>query len=95
MKQAHIFITGFVQGVGFRSFIKRHAQRFGINGWAINLPDHRIEAVFQSSVASDQDDHIKELIDLCHKGPMLSEVDEVVVEWEDVEEILHDFEIKH
>lgn len=95
MKQARIFISGFVQGVGFRSFIKRHAQRLGITGFVKNLPDDRVEAVFQSVTGNEEDEDVQELIKLCNHGPMLSEVEEVVVEWEEVKEIFSDFDIRH
>lgn len=77
MKICHIFISGFVQGVGFRQFILRQAQHFGLTGWVRNLPDNRVEAVFQGSK-----ENIEKIISICEKGPFLSEVKDVVVEWE-------------
>ena len=43
---AHVFISGFVQGVGFRQFVKRSAIKLGLTGWVKNLSDNRVEAVF-------------------------------------------------
>jgi len=45
--RAHVFFSGRVQGVFFRAFTKENADRLGINGWVRNLPDGRVEAVFQ------------------------------------------------
>lgn len=85
---AHIFISGFVQGIGFRQFIKINADKLGLKGWVRNLPDGRVEAVFEGSK-----EKIEEAISLCRKGPLLSEVKRVNVRWEQVEEKLEDFEI--
>lgn len=96
MKQAHVFISGFVQGVGLRAFIKNHAEELHVRGWVKNLPvgkagipDDRVEAVFQG----DMED-IERLIKLCRKGPFLAEVEKVDVAWEDAPEPYQDFKIE-
>lgn len=76
MKQCHIFISGFVQGVGFRHFIKSKARELNLTGWVQNLPDGRVGAVFQGSKSS-----IEQIIKHCRKGPFLSEVEEVQAQW--------------
>jgi acylphosphatase len=44
-KQAKRFlVTGFVQGVGFRYFTQRAAERLHLNGYVRNLRDGRVEA---------------------------------------------------
>lgn len=83
----HIFISGFVQGVGFRAFIKHHALKLGLTGWVKNLPDNRVEAVFSGSKES-----IEKEISLCKKGPFLSEVKDITVEWSDSKENFKTFE---
>jgi acylphosphatase len=37
------FVSGMVQGVGYRYFAMRAAQRLGVGGYAKNLPDGRVE----------------------------------------------------
>ena len=103
MKIAHIFISGFVQGIGFRYFIRKNALELGLKGWVRNILDGRVEAVFQSSASfdktqdksSDQEakEKIEEMIALCRKGPFLAEVENVDVEWEEVEREFEGFEI--
>lgn len=78
MKMCHIFISGFVQGVGFRAFIKHNASKLGLTGWVKNLPDNRVEAVLQGRIES-----INKMVLLCRKGPFLSEVKDVDVIWEE------------
>ncbi|MGH9361621.1 MAG: acylphosphatase [Thermoanaerobaculia bacterium] len=37
-------VSGYVQGVGFRWFVRRVAQEQGLTGWVRNLRDGRVEA---------------------------------------------------
>ncbi|EKD64936.1 MAG: hypothetical protein ACD_50C00235G0006 [uncultured bacterium] len=88
MKTARIFISGFVQGVGFRYFVKKNAQDLGLTGWVRNTPDGRVEAFLQGSEVD-----IEKMIKLCRKGPFLSEVKDVGASWEDQREDLEGFKI--
>ncbi|MGH9856286.1 MAG: acylphosphatase, partial [Acidobacteriota bacterium] len=36
MKQCHVFISGIVQGVGYRYFVRSNAQKLGLTGWVRN-----------------------------------------------------------
>lgn len=85
---AHIFISGFVQGVGFRRFVKHHAVKLGLTGWVKNLEDNRIEAVFQGSK-----EQIEKIISICKKGAFLSEVKDIEVFWDDISQNFEGFEI--
>ena len=49
MRRVHVFITGNVQGVGLRYFLRNKAMRMGINGFVRNLQDGRVEAVFEGN----------------------------------------------
>lgn len=89
MVQAHIFISGFVQGIGFRQFIKLNADERKLTGWARNLLDGRVEAVLQG-----RRENIESMVLLCRKGPFLAEVEKVEVRWEETDVILKDFEIR-
>lgn len=75
---AHVFISGFVQGVGFRQFVKRSAKQIGVSGWTRNLSDNRVEAKFIG-----KKEQIEKMILVCKKGPFLSEVKDVDVLWEE------------
>ena len=65
-------ISGRVQGVGFRWFVLRAAKGLGVTGWARNLWDGRVEVMGQGTL-SMLHDFEKGL----HKGPLLSDVEEV------------------
>jgi acylphosphatase len=77
IQQAHVWISGFVQGVGFRRFVRHHALKFSLTGWVRNLPDNRVEVLFQGSKKQ-----IEKVIAVCRKGAFLSEVKDISVEWE-------------
>lgn len=84
MQQAHIFISGFVQGVGFRQFVKSQAKQVGVTGWVQNTEDGKVEVVLQGDK-----DSIELLIEKCKKGPDVSDITDVKVNWEEEEPELH------
>ncbi len=65
-------ISGRVQGVGFRWFVLRAAQRLGVTGWARNRWDGGVEVMGQGTSSMLQDFE-KGL----HEGPLLSNVEKV------------------
>lgn len=96
MMQAHIFISGIVQGVGYRYFVRSNARKLGLTGWVRNTTEGEVEAVLQSSASSDQEgkEQIEKMIGICRKGPMLSEVKDIQVDWQDSGEKSEGFQIK-
>ncbi len=78
--RVHVFVSGRVQGVGYRYSTLNEAQRLGVNGWVRNLPDGSVEAVFEGSRTV-----VEEIIRWCHKGPTAAVVKDVAVEYEELE----------
>jgi acylphosphatase len=75
-KQAkRYFVSGAVQGVGFRYFTQHIAQRLNLAGYAKNLPDGRVEVY-----AVGTTDHLAKLRSALERGPMGASVSEVAEE---------------
>lgn len=45
MARVEVLVSGRVQGVGFRYWVRRRAEPLGLAGAATNLPDGRVEVV--------------------------------------------------
>jgi len=88
MKQAHVFISGNVQGVGYRYFVKSNARKLGLTGWVRNTEDGGVEVLLQG-----EEYLIEKMIAQCKEGPFLAEVEHIGFEWEETEELLEDFKI--
>ena len=77
--RAHLFIDGRVQGVFYRAFTSDQASELGLNGWVRNMPDGRVEAVFEGREVL-----IEQAIIACKRGPAGARVTNVDVTWEPV-----------
>jgi acylphosphatase len=88
--KVHVWITGRVQGVFFRYRTHEEALKLGLNGWVRNLPDGRVEAVFQGDEPS-----LKEMLRWCHWGPSTAFVKNVETTWEDPDPEIRDFKIRY
>jgi acylphosphatase len=72
-----VFVSGRVQGVFFRSETKHKADRYDVKGWVRNLPDGRVEAVFEG-----EKEGVKALIEFCKRGPSGARITNVDLRWE-------------
>jgi len=72
MKVIRYTVIGRVQGVGFRYFVYRHAQRMGITGRVRNRADGSVDVV-----ACGTDQQQRELEDLLQSGPAYAQVHRV------------------
>ncbi len=88
--RAHVLISGRVQGVFFRSETRREAKKHSVKGWVRNLPDGRVEAVFEGD-----EEAVKKLIEFCKHGPPYAKVTNVEVIWENYAGEFSDFEIRY
>ena len=71
-KGIHCLVTGRVQGVGFRYFTKKVADRYSVCGRVRNLSDGRVEAIFIGSVQA-----LDQVLESLRQGPPHSQVTSV------------------
>ena len=72
--RVHVFVSGRVQGVWFRESTRQRAEELGVGGWVRNLPDGRVEALFEGDA-----DAVGHAVDFVHEGPAHARVDRVEV----------------
>jgi len=75
--RAHVWVSGRVQGVYFRSYAEDEAAFRKVAGWIRNAPDGRVEAAFEGDRES-----VEAMIRWCHRGSPASRVTGVQVVWE-------------
>jgi acylphosphatase len=80
--RAHVWVSGQVQGVFFRHETRQRARAEGLSGWVRNLPDGRVEAVFEGP-----EETVEEMVRWCRRGPDGADVGRVEVRREDPEGI--------
>ncbi|HEX2849631.1 MAG TPA: acylphosphatase [Acidimicrobiales bacterium] len=75
-----VLVDGRVQGVWFRESCRRQAVPRGVAGWVANLPDGRVEAVFEGEERA-----VAALVEWTRSGPPRAVVTAVRVEVEEPE----------
>ncbi|MEO9296260.1 MAG: acylphosphatase [Nitrososphaera sp.] len=72
--RAHVFVSGKVQGVYFRQNTLQTANSYGVFGWVRNLPDGRVEAIFEG-----EEEAVNKVVEWCRAGPSAARVDSLDV----------------
>lgn len=77
-----MLISGRVQGVFFRGTCQEVAREHGVSGWIRNLPDGKVEAVFEGPA-----EDVRRLVEWSRQGPRTAVVENVRVQAEPPEGI--------
>jgi acylphosphatase len=77
-RRARVTVSGHVHGVGFRYAALARARSLQVGGWVQNLPDGKVEAVFEGDP-----DRVESMVEWCRRGPGGAVVEDVTVAWED------------
>lgn len=90
MKRLHLIVSGKVQGVFYRDFVRREAEKLGIKGFVRNLSDGTVEVV-----AEGDETILKKLVAACRKGPLMAFVKSVDVKDEPSTGQFEDFDVRY
>jgi acylphosphatase len=88
-ERARVYVSGQVQGVFFRDSTRERAEELGLAGWVRNMPDGRVEALFEGP-----SDRVREMVRWCEEGPSHAEVENVETEFEASRGDLTGFEVR-
>jgi acylphosphatase len=87
--RVHLLVSGRVQGVGFREFTRRAAQRLGLGGWVRNLPGGEVEVV-----ADGERDALERLVTAVGRGPAGAAVRHICQNWQHAPDAEQEFVIR-
>ena len=85
----HVSVTGRVQGVFFRAWMREQAAELGVTGWVRNCPDGRVDSHVEGEQTA-----VEQIVERLRRGPPAARVEDVRL-W-DVEVCDFDgFEVRH
>lgn len=88
--RAHVFVSGRVQGVYYRSYAVDEARMLGVTGWVRNIRGNRVEGVFEGDRET-----VEKMIAWCWEGSPSSRVSDVEVIWEEPTGEFTDFSVAY
>ena len=88
-QRVHIIVTGRVQGVGFRVYVKRMADSLGLAGWVKNVGYDRVE-----TAAEGRKEILEQFLSMVLDGPRGSHVEEHQETWGVAEGESSPFEVR-
>jgi acylphosphatase len=89
-QEAHVVVSGLVQGVFFRASTRDVAARCGVRGYIRNLPGQKVEAVLQGERAL-----VEQVIAFLREGPPGAVVTDIAVDWRDPSEPCEGFHVRY
>lgn len=88
IRQIECVISGKVQGVLYRDFVRRKARALNLVGLVENVPNGTVHVV-----TSGEEEQLKKFIGDLQQGSIFSKVKDVKVSWSEVNQIFKDFRI--
>ena len=87
--RAEIVVNGLVQGVGFRYFVMREAQKLELKGFVKNLYSGEVLTVIEGEKAN-----VEEMVRKLKVGPIHASVNSFKVDWQPPKNEFTEFEVK-
>lgn len=75
-KAVRVVVSGLVQGVGFRWYVKRVADDYGVKGYVRNMDDGSVE-----SVAEGDSSAVHGFVDEVKVGPSSAHITGINIDW--------------
>ncbi|EKE03299.1 MAG: hypothetical protein ACD_20C00223G0006 [uncultured bacterium] len=72
--RVQVYISGRVQGVGYRYSTVHKAQSLGITGWVKNTHDGKVKAIFEGD-----ENAIEQMLVWCKQGPSMAFVTDIEI----------------
>lgn len=88
--RAEILVRGLVQGVGFRYFAYRHAEKLGLIGYVRNLYSGEVHIICEGNKKQ-----LEEFYEFVKTGPMHAHVKDASIKWGEPKNEFSSFEIRH
>jgi acylphosphatase len=89
MKQIEAKVHGRVQGVFFRDYTRREAQRLGLTGWVKNDWGGTV-----STTAVGEEAALQQFVEFLHRGSPQANVTQVDVDWSESDESFDGFSVR-
>jgi acylphosphatase len=88
-KQLTAIVHGYVQGVSFRYYTRRAANRLGLTGWVANLRNGNVKVVVEGEEAI-----LQEFLAFLHEGSPAARVERVEEAWAGAEDAFQNFSVR-
>ena len=89
-RRVEAIVFGYVQGVSFRYYTQREAERLQLTGWVANQYDGTVKVVAEGS-----QDSLQELASFLLRGSPAARVDHVKADWLDSTNEFSNFTVRH
>lgn len=83
------YVTGRVQGVGFRHFTRTQARRLNLNGWVRNERDGSVRLE-----AEGPEEDLQTLLEALRQGPSAARVRDVQADWGEARGMFDGFKVR-